>query len=252
LEDLRVLSEPPTTAYDLRFSLLGIPVRVHPFFWLVGVILGASGDRTALILWPSVLFVSILVHEMGHALIMRYFGLRPRVVLYSFGGLAIPDSDYSPFGGSRPRIGPLERILYTLAGPGAGFMLAALVVMFILLTGGHIDLDLAKFPLFWREKLAVGSPELQSLVSMLLYVNIFWGLVNLLPVYPLDGGQIARELMTLKDPWKGIVNSLWLSVFTSAAVAGWALLNPAHIFIALMFGMFAYSSYATLQRGSWH
>ena len=52
----------------------------------------------------------------------------------------------------------------------------------------------------------------------MLYVNIFWGLVNLLPVYPLDGGQIARELLELASPADGVRQSLWLSVI--AAVGG--------------------------------
>lgn len=261
-----LIGEPAATAYDLRFGLFGIPIRVHPFFWLVGVFLGARGHPSVLIMWVGVLFVSILVHELGHALTMRYFGLRPHVVLYSFGGMAIADSGFSEFGGPSSefggpsaRIGARERILYTLAGPGAGFMLAALVVIGVLTMGGQFLVNWANFPFFWQVTLAAGGQPLDRdeyqmayrLVNLLLYVNILWGLVNLLPVYPLDGGQIARELMSQKDPWRGVVQSLWLSVYTAAAIAAWALIVYGEMFIAVMFGLLAYSSYNTLQRGGW-
>ena len=84
-----LLGEPPESQYDLHFSLLGIPVRVHPYFWLVSVLMGWNqGDAKLALLWVAAVFVSILVHEMGHALVIRYYGWSPRVTLYSFGGLA--------------------------------------------------------------------------------------------------------------------------------------------------------------------
>ncbi len=69
--------EPPRTAYDLHFQIAGIPVRVHPLFWLATLILGSnswSGDGNVdpdagmkLLIWVGVMFVSILVHELGHS-----------------------------------------------------------------------------------------------------------------------------------------------------------------------------------------
>ena len=69
-----MLGQVGPTEFDLRFSFLGIPVRVHPLFWVAAVVLGfprgeTGGQAFALILvWTACLFVSILVHEMGHAL----------------------------------------------------------------------------------------------------------------------------------------------------------------------------------------
>ena len=82
------------TAYDLRFRLLGVPVRIHPLFWLVACLLGGpwlEGRWGAgyLLLWVACVFVSILVHELGHVLAGRAFGARGHILLYSFGGLAI-------------------------------------------------------------------------------------------------------------------------------------------------------------------
>jgi hypothetical protein len=57
---------PPPTRYDLRFNLAGFPVRVHPLFWLIAVLLGySSGDPLQILIWVVVVFVSILIHEMG-------------------------------------------------------------------------------------------------------------------------------------------------------------------------------------------
>ena len=65
------------TPYDLRFSLLGIPVRIHPLFWAVTAVLGFRMNERNLpmvVVWVACVFVSILVHEYGHALMARNFG----------------------------------------------------------------------------------------------------------------------------------------------------------------------------------
>ena len=83
-----MLAEPPPSQYDLHFSLFGFPVRVHPMFWLVTLMLGyQSGDAAAVLTWIVAVFLSILVHELGHALVMRAYGLRPWIVLHGMGGL---------------------------------------------------------------------------------------------------------------------------------------------------------------------
>jgi Zn-dependent protease len=87
---------------------------------------------------------------------------------------------------------------------------------------------------------------LNLIVADLLQVNILWGLVNLLPIYPLDGGRIARELCTLDDPRRGIVQSLWLSVAMAVMTALVGLLFR-RFFIAFLFGYLAFASYQTLR-----
>ena len=68
----------------------------------------------------------------------------------------------------------------------------------------------------------------------------------------MDGGQIARELLLLHNHHNGIVASLWLSTVTGAAVAVFVLVNHRSLFMALMFGYLAYTSYATLQAYRGH
>ena len=96
-----LLGEPAPTQADLHFRLFGFPVRVHPFFWVVSLLLGMGGRdrpiRSNVLIWVAVVFVSILVHELGHAFMQRYYGGHPWITLYGFGGLAsCNDCDRSP------------------------------------------------------------------------------------------------------------------------------------------------------------
>lgn len=248
--------EPSRTQFDLNFSLLGFPVRVHPLFWLIGVLLGANlaregGHGALLIAWIAALFVSILIHELGHALAMRYYGQDARIVLYWLGGLAIPESGYgSSF--SRDTSNPWHRIVISAAGPVAGFLFALLVMGGVLVSGGHVNFY-ADFPIFWSIQLpssltGEGARTLFFLANSLLWINIFWGLVNLLPIYPLDGGQISRELCILNDAYTGVMRSIWISLIAALLMVVLAIYPLRDLFIGILFGSLAYSSYMMLQQ----
>ncbi|MEK6235350.1 MAG: M50 family metallopeptidase, partial [Planctomycetales bacterium] len=133
------LSEPQPTQYDVRFTLLGIPVIVNPWFWGLSVLLGFRLETpVAIATWVFSVFVSILVHEFGHILGAKMVGWNPqRVILHSFGGLAVshPSTD-----------NPYDKIWVSFAGPLAGFMLAVLVLV-TLLPWGHVPVFYAGFPL---------------------------------------------------------------------------------------------------------
>ena len=142
-----LLGEPPRTQYDVNFNVLGFPVRVHPFFWLAAFLLGSrSGGKDpgiALLIWVVSFFVSILIHELGHTLMMRRFGISSHIVLHMMGGLAIPDS--SGFGvQSRDS---RSSILISFAGPAAGFAFAGLIILVILGSGGQSAFG-QRFPFF--------------------------------------------------------------------------------------------------------
>lgn len=252
-----LLLEPRPTAYDLHFHVAGIPVRVHPLFWLAAVLLGGlDSDPRFLLIWVPVVFSSVLVHELGHALTMRRFGQTPRIVLYMMGGFATTSSGPYGFGFSLSRsLKHAEQVLVLLAGPGAGFLLAAVVLLLVRVTGGEVEFVRA-FPVFYRFRLAIGDsleyPQLYGLVHVLVFVNVFWGLINLVPVYPLDGGQIARELCVARDPWQGVVYSLWISLVAGTVMVVVAL-KYQEVFLAILFGLLAVQSYQALQqsRGGW-
>ncbi len=250
-----LLGEPQQTSWDLHFSLFGIPVRVHPFFWVVALLLGFSGSPQLiyLLVWVVAFFLAILVHELGHAMVMRSYGFSPRITLYGLGGLASygPGQAYGSRGADT-----WGQILISAAGPGAGFLLAAVIAALLVLVGPGVEILLiADFLPYVRVGGLVGSLVFTQFIQSVLFVCIFWGIVNLLPVHPLDGGQIARELFLRANPHDGIRQSLILSVITGVAMAAIGLLALREPFIAVMFGLLAYSSYAALQayrgRGPW-
>jgi Zn-dependent protease len=241
-----LLQEPPRSAYDLNFRLLGIPIRVHPFFWLVVVLLGIGGTRDLegrvdpkmMLIWVGVCFVSIVAHEMGHALAARAYGSDPWITLYSLGGLASYQAR---------RRSPRSQILISLAGPFAGFFLAAFVVSIIAAAGHRVEFDPTfqfRMPIRWSP---FGSFQANMLVHYLLYVNIFWGLLNLLPIYPLDGGQVARELFGVYGGSDGLRQSLWLSLIAAAGLAVLALVRLDDQFLAFFFGYLAYTNYSVIR-----
>lgn len=248
------LTEPNQTRYDLHFSLLNVPVRVHPLFWLVSLLMGFNGsDPKTVLLWVAAVFVSILVHEMGHALAIQWYGWSPSVVLYSFGGLAIHNPYVqSNFGPGRGRRNKWTQIIISLAGPGAGFLLAGLLVAVTWGTGlAQYEVNTFSETMIPSGYHLIASPRLEAypyiaiLLRMMLYINIFWGLVNLLPIWPLDGGQIARELFQMFDGGLAIRNSLILSI---VAAVGVAILGFQYDrkFIAIFFAYMAIQNYQEL------
>jgi membrane-associated protease RseP (regulator of RpoE activity) len=87
-------------------------------------------------------------------------------------------------------------------------------------------------------------------VESLLFISVFWGLINLLPIYPLDGGQIAREVLLALSPRQGIRQSLVLSAVVAGGLAVVGLVLWRDWLVTLFFGYLAYTSYLTLQNYS--
>lgn len=221
------------TRYDLAFSLFGVPVRVIPWFWLIAALLGFNllhdPDQGLLLLliWMGVVFLSILVHEFGHATLAAVFGYPPSILLYHFGGLTLyhPTHGYST----------ARAILITAAGPAFGLVLAVLAMLAMTFIR-----PLAMHPLG------------QFTLMQLLYVNVFWTVLNVMPVLPLDGGQICREVCLAASPRRGIYVALWISIFT-ALVLGLGLLYLFRgTYAGLIFLLLAFQNYQELQqRRSW-
>ena len=242
---------PPPTRYDLNFSIAGIPVRVHPLFWLIAILFGFSRDLLQLLCWVLVVFVSILIHELGHAFAMRYYGQSARIVLHYMGGLAIPDSVAWGSRWASVALGPNQQLIIALAGPVAGFLLAALVILIVSISGGSVGTSwlFGFIPLPLTALIPFGGRIVSVLVTLLLWVNIFWGLINLLPVFPLDGGNVARNILIQYDPRDGVRKSLWLSVITGGLVAVVGLIFLNSVYMAILFGILAYQSYQYIQGG---
>jgi Zn-dependent protease len=219
-----LMGVPETTAYDLRFRLLGIPARVHPLFWLVSALLGSgkmNEDISLLIVWVACVFVSILVHEFGHALMARFFGARPSVVLYGMGGLCYYDES--------DRQGPWQRIAVLICGPGAGFLLAGILIGLYLV--------------FNQTELGyLGNVIFEDLLE----INIAWGIMNLFPIWPLDGGQITVVGLSMLNRRNG---RRWAHVVSLLCGAGLALVmfRLQALWLVFLFGYLAFINYRMLE-----
>lgn len=197
------------TNYDLQFRMLGIPIRVSAWFWLLAAFLGFKWLRVGMdyfLIWMAIVFVSVLVHEFGHALFAKAWGYPPRILLYHFGGLAMfePDQRYSRS----------KAIILTLAGPVFGYLLAATAF------GLGIVLVLA----------ATAIPEqlyerLQFATSILIFVNIFWSTFNLLPILPLDGGHVMKEICTYFSRYNGLRYAAQVGAVLSGVICAWCVMN---------------------------
>ncbi|MCB1080932.1 MAG: site-2 protease family protein [Chlamydiia bacterium] len=180
---------------------------------------GSPNPFLATILWIFVIFVSILVHEFGHALTARYFGQRPRIELVAFGGLTYPEGR---------RLRGWREFLVVLDGPIFGFLLF-LVATLLLATG------------FFT------SPFVVYTLRIFQWVNLFWTVVNLLPVMPLDGGQLLRIIFESLCGAKGRKYALFTSMLLSAAFSvGFFFIG--FFIIGAIFFLFAFQNFNTWRQ----
>jgi Zn-dependent protease len=227
--------------FDVNFRLFGIPVRVQPMFWLMMALLGSGsfqrGGFELLIIWVACGFVSIMVHELGHALAYRFFGIWSAITLVAFAGLT--------HGQGSPRHA-WQRMLVSAAGPIAGFAFVAAVF------GSALVVP-------WPAR----NEYLESAFLFLLLQGIFWNLLNLLPIWPLDGGNIAREIfamLRLRNPdilmhtvsvgtagllcAYGIASVMGIPVPVLDQVLG--IYRPS-LMMTIWLGLFAYQNWQMLQ-----
>ncbi len=209
-----------------EFDLFGFPVEIAPsvaliagIYLLLGLQGGVSlaGVATTLVL-IVVVFASILWHELGHAVLSKAYGLGPvRIQIHGLGGTA-----------HRAQVGTTWQSLWiSLAGPGAGLLLGA-VALVVAVAAGPTDGFVA------------------TLLGALIYINIFWSLVNLLPVMPLDGGNALRSLLSLfieEETAIGITAGVGLLVGAGGAVVAYLY---SYLFIMFFMGMFAHRNYQIL------
>jgi Zn-dependent protease len=229
------------TSNDVSFTLFGFPTAIQPFFWVVAGLITALnlGPINNMPIWFAHLFVgmagvliAILVHELGHALVFRHVFRTPcAIVLHGFGGMAIPLQRVSRRNGFG---GMLAHCFLSFSGPLAGFVLALLMI-----------------------GLFVNTPATDSIVSVLFRfflswtatISIFWGIINLLPIYPMDGGHISREIFLFFSPRHGVRFSLIASMMLAVLLGVAALQYQAYI-ITFFFAFFAYQNYQEMTFGS--
>jgi Zn-dependent protease len=243
-----VFSSNPTPL-DINFRLFGFPCRISAIFWIGALFLGSSTVNLPGIplvgtaIWVACMLVSILVHELGHAFAARTFRSNvTSVVLTVLGGFCAYDRE--------PKV-RWKRIAIALAGPAAGFLLL-----------GFVEALQAAYN--WSElNLYTGFAY-----SDLWFINLVWGLFNLLPIWPLDGGRVSRELCAGAKVANPIETSLWISIVLAGAIGLYSLMEEFNktptwlidampgwfhqfrpsLFTAIWMGLFAMENYQLLQQ----
>jgi Zn-dependent protease len=211
------------------FPLFGFRVVVASSFLVVVGVFGlialqAGASPAEALVWPMVVFGSILVHELGHAFVAQGFGLGVGDIhLHGMGGHV-----------THTRTVPSRQLVISLAGPLAGILFGCLVLA-----------------LAWFALPEHGTPGwLDRTVDALLYVNIGWSLFNLLPVLPLDGGHALLAATTAA----GVAERRAVRVTAAVGFAistlglGYALSVGAW-WITFLFGMFLWTNLQNLQIG---
>ncbi|MBW7883065.1 MAG: site-2 protease family protein [Caldilineaceae bacterium] len=195
-----------------EFQLFDIEVKVHwsfilvlafgafaygtgPAGWLIGGMYGALSFL--------LLFLCVTLHEFGHALTARRFGVGTRsILLLPIGGVAnlerIPEK-------------PAQELAIVIAGPLVNFAIALLLLPVTwLAAGGTANLG------FQALSANVQQPGVANLLLFLVSANVLLGIFNLLPAFPLDGGRILRALLALVMPY---TQATWNAVLVGRLVA---------------------------------
>ncbi len=165
-------------------KVFGVPVRLHFTFVLllifllfIGVGQKQSGASTAI--YVIALFASVLLHEIGHTLVARHYGIRTiEIVMFPIGGVSRPERSPKPG----------EELWIALAGPTVNLLIAVALLAWVGAQKGWVAV----------EQLSV--PTDANLAQRIALGNLLLWLFNLLPAYPMDGGRILRSLLALRRP----------------------------------------------------
>lgn len=164
------------------FSVAGTAVRLHPTFFLLLIWVGAvnwlQGGAAAAaqgVVFVSILFVCVVLHEFGHIFAARRYGIRtPDVTLLPIGGVAnlerMPEK-------------PGQEIVVALAGPAVNLVIAAVLFLFL---GASVDLD----------DVTRLEGAGQGLLAQVATANIVLFFFNLIPAFPMDGGRVLRAALS--------------------------------------------------------
>ena len=197
-------------------SIFGFPLRIDPFFFVTAWLIGGRQEPQWMIVWIIIVLVGVLAHELGHAFAGRSLGMQPWIRLMAFGGMT---------GWLRPReLTPWQQIGLSIAGPAVGITIGGGVLLAML--GGFF---------------ADSSGAVTRIANYVMWVNLGWGILNLLPILPLDGGHIASSLAELVAGRRGRIAARVFSIVLTVAIGLWAL-SAGDWWILILCAVFTYAN----------
>jgi stage IV sporulation protein FB len=222
----------------LRWRLFGMQFCIQPSFWLMSALFGylvsnflqppVHGVEMLKMIgfWVLCTFISVMVHELGHAVTGHIFGCPGNITLGGMGGAAAGQFD---------KLRSWQRTLVILAGPGAGFtLLFALILVnqrpWNINVAEPLNLEWLRIPWKWDLLDYLEQGNLKStrpygeIMKFLCWMNLFWNLINLIPIIPLDGGMLMREACTLFAPIWGLRAAYGFSFLLAAAATTYCIL----------------------------
>jgi Zn-dependent protease len=205
--------------------LLGVPVRLHFTFILMVLfilvsLLGSarSGGNYAVFLLGSLL--SVLLHEMGHALMAARFGVKTvEIVMFPIGGLSRMERN----------LRPTAEVWVSLAGPLVNLILAGLIFGYLVATHQAAPVSIAD----------IMRPSDKSVLALLLYGNVMLAVFNLLPAFPMDGGRLLRALLSyVRPPEEATRIAAWMGRMLAMGMGLYGLIDRE--FLLVFFALFIY------------
>ncbi|MFL2436155.1 MAG: metalloprotease [Verrucomicrobiales bacterium] len=222
-------STDPNQQGTFRFKLFGFPISIHWSFLILPILWGSQSGPDAIDQTRSVLiyiigfFISIVGHELGHALAYRSFGGSAQIMIHAMGGMAVSHGSFNR----------KQKIIITAAGPLFGLAMGIICLLL------PMFLDLGSM-----------SKYLIKFLNLMIFLNIFWSFFNLLPIIPLDGGQLLGHIMHEKKPvLRGQIGGI-----TAGLAALFLFLILGSIFGAILLGYLAYQNFKAAdraRRGYW-
>ena len=198
-----------------------IPISIHPFFWILAAFIGwaNSGSLLGMGIWVGIILVSVLVHEYGHALTSVMFKQKAKIQLVALGGV-------TSFNGQKLKF--WQQFVIVFNGPLFGFFL-------FLGATALLQLDFSTRPVVF------------AILKMTQVANLFWTVVNLLPVQPLDGGQLLRIILEANFGVRGFKASLLIGAVVSVVFSFYFFVAQFYLAGALFF-LFAFQSFDSWRK----
>lgn len=198
-----------------------IPITIYPSFWIVSALIGFIYSQSIIgtLIWVSVIFISVLFHELGHAITALLFGYVPRIELVAMGGATYHEGEGLPF---------WRRFFIIFNGPFFGFILFIIATLLLQVKALYLS-------------------QVASILTLIQVVNLFWTLVNLIPVIPLDGGQLLRCVLEAIFGIKGFRYTLIFGAILSLGISLFFFLYQ-QLFMGALFFLFAFQSYDAFRK----